>query len=256
MTSSGQKAFTLIELMVAMTLGFAVIAAAYAALSASVEGSRRIDGFVEESSTIANLTDTIKRQLANAYYDAASDLSPVFIATPPDQTAGATGAVTGAVWAATGAAGTGTPVDMIAFSFAWRGTLAEADPQFPYYTVTYFIADATGDSPGGLSRRITPLWPRDVEDEPEDELIAPEVRGLGLAYFDGTAWTNTWDAATAGLPRAVRIDLYVDSERFGKDPYRTDAAAPQRLELYHTVAWLPATVTPATTAEGTNASGG
>jgi len=247
------EAFTLVELLVAITLGFAVIAAAYAALSASVESSRRIDGFTEESSTLANLAGSMRRQIANAYYGESSELSPVFSVTPSSQGAAAPAGE--------------TPRDTMTLSFASRSTSADADPQYPYYTVTYSIADASTDSPGGLSRRVTPLWPRDVTEEPRDELIAPEIRGLGLACFDGSRWTNQWDAAASGLPRAVRIELYVDAGRFAKDPWRPDDTSlvpPGRLQVYHVAAWLPVIGNPAASAgqisitapvpEGANAS--
>jgi len=236
-------AFTLVEVLLAVTLGAAVIAAAYAALSTAIDGSRRLDASVEESATVANLAGAMKMQFANAFCDTTSELAPVFSGTPSAQSL---------------AAAQESPRDTIMFSFAARGTCPDADPPFPYYTVTYFIADADGDSPGGLSRRVTPLWPRDVVEEPKDELIAPEVRGLGLAYFDGAQWASQWDAASSGLPRAVRIDLYVDSDRFGKDPWRAPGAAEApggRLETYHAVAWLAGVSSPAPVAGRTGAAG-
>ena len=239
------QAFTLVELLAAVTLGFAVIAAAYAGLSASIDSSRRIDGFVEESSTLANLTGTMRGQLTNVYFDQASELAPVFTVTPSTETSGT--------------ATSDAPKDTLTLSFAWRSTLADADPQYPYYTVTYFIADASSDSPGGLSRRISPLWPRDVSDTPEDELIAPEVRGLGAECFDGTVWTSEWDAASKGLPRAVRLDLYVEGERFAKDPWRVSdaASAPQgRLTVYRVFVSLAGTTKPAAAGETSAAPAG
>lgn len=232
MRRTRQDAFTLVEVLLAMALGFAVIGAAYAALSASVESARRIDGFVEESTTLANIAGAMKSQLANACYDPASELAPVFTVTPDQQTA---------VAAQAGE----PPRDTIEFSYAWRGTHAGTQTQYPYYAVTYFIADATTDSPGGLSRRVTPLWPLESVEEPTDELIAPEVRGLRVSCFDGSEWTDQWDVASSGLPRGARLDLYVDSGRFGKDPWRLDATQQGRLEIYHVVAWLAGTGAPA-----------
>jgi prepilin-type N-terminal cleavage/methylation domain-containing protein len=203
-----KRAFTLIELLVALTLGLAVVAAAWSALSSSIDASRRLDSFVEESATLSNLSRTISTQLANAYYSPTSALAPVFTVTPSTASA----------------QGTQAPKGSITFSFAYRSTCPAADPQYPFYTVTYFIADPSSGSPGGLSRRMTPLWPSDVAQAPRDELIAPEVRGLGLSCFDGMLWTGQWDAAANGLPRALRLDLYVDSARFGKDTWRIDIA--------------------------------
>jgi prepilin-type N-terminal cleavage/methylation domain-containing protein len=201
-----KRAFTLIELLVALTLGLAVVAAAWSALSSSIDASRRLDSIVEESATLSNLSRTISTQLANAHYSRTSALAPVFTITPSTASA----------------QGTQAPKDSITFSFAYRSTCPAADPQYPFYTVTYFIAEASEVSPGGLSRRMTPLWPSDVAQAPRDELIAPEVRGLGLSCFDGVLWTGQWDAAASGLPRALRLDLYVDSARFGRDTWRTD----------------------------------
>jgi prepilin-type N-terminal cleavage/methylation domain-containing protein len=205
------RGFTLVEVLAATSLGLAVIAASYAALSSSIAGARRIDGFVEESAALSGLGGLMKHQLANAFYDASSDLAPVFTVT-----------------AAVAAEDSSAPHGEVTFSFAARSTSAAAPPAFPYYTVTYFIAEASGDSPGGLSRRIEPLWPREVADKPVDELIAPEVRGLEVACFDGADWSYDWDAAAKGLPLAVRVDLHVESERFEGNPWQTIAPAEAR----------------------------
>jgi prepilin-type N-terminal cleavage/methylation domain-containing protein len=249
MRRNGQEAFTLLELLVALGLGVVVIGAAYAALSASIDSSHRLDGYVEGTTTLSSVASTMKRQLTNAYFESTSTLSPVFTVTPSDQSAAASQAGQ-------------PPSDTISFSYAWSGTMVDAETQFPYYTVTYFIADATTDSPGGLTREITPLWQRDVTDTPQDELIAPEVRGMGVLCYDGTQWTNQWDAASSGLPCVVRVDLYVDDSRFKADPWRMDAptAAQGALEPYHIVAWLgktvAATTTLTTTTPATGASTG
>ena len=227
------RGFTLVEVLAAMTLGLAVIAASYAALSSSIAGARRIDGFVEESATLSSLSDYMKRQLANVYYNSASELAPVFTVTAAD--------------ASTSTQTVTVPRGSLTFSFAALSTSAADAPAFPYYTVTWFVADASANSPGGFSRRITPLWPRDVTEEPTDELIAPEVRGFEVACFDGTQWLYEWDAASSGLPVAVRVDLHVEPERFEADPWSTvptGATGQLRLRIHRIVSrlsWVPAT---------------
>jgi prepilin-type N-terminal cleavage/methylation domain-containing protein len=273
MRKKHNRGFTLLELIVALGLGVAVIGAAYAALSTSIDSSRRLDGYVEESTTLANLSETMKSQLTNVYFESTSTLAPVFTVNettsagqlgqlPGSSITPAPAAVTtSSRTASTGQAGQ-LPSDSITFSYARRGTAADSDPQFPYYTVTYWIADATSDSPGGLTREVTPLWLFDVADTPQDELIAPEVRGMAVSCFDGSTWTNQWDASSTGLPCAVRIDLYVDSARFRTDPWRleTPGANPATgFDPVHVVAWLkgaPAAAAATTTATATTSTTG
>jgi hypothetical protein len=89
----------------------------------------------------------------------------------------------------------------------------------------------------GLARLETDrLTLRDAEDAGSLEsladfapILAPEVASLAFAYWDGLAWTDTWDSITNGrLPAAIEITLAIDLEAF--DPFGNYADASDEAE--------------------------
>ncbi len=63
--------------------------------------------------------------------------------------------------------------------------------------------------------------------EPDEEVIARDIAGLDIQYFDGTTWLDGWDSSEedATLPWGVRVTIAIWDEnrgRFSKndDPYR------------------------------------
>lgn len=98
--------------------------------------------------------------------------------------------------------------------------------------VQFWLAAGDGGQPAGLARyeaKIATLNEAINFTLPDASvhsrfLIAPEVKSLGFEYFDGSAWTSSWDSNTPGLdgvtpqgpPRAIRITLEIDfSETLG-----------------------------------------
>ena len=90
--------------------------------------------------------------------------------------------------------------------------------------VTYFLGAGTslnGQAVSGLVRRevnrASGLYSGTSGGTPsgaDDQLLAPEVIGLELHYFDGTEWQTTWDTSTKkGLPLAVEIAIEVQPEQ-------------------------------------------
>lgn len=60
----------------------------------------------------------------------------------------------------------------------------------------------------GFGRREIDLYAFDAATDvlAENNLLAPEITALSFSYFDGTAWLDSWDSRTlAALPRAVRV---------------------------------------------------
>lgn len=60
----------------------------------------------------------------------------------------------------------------------------------------------------GFGRRIVDLYSTQISEESleSSHVLAPEVSDIQFRYFDGAAWTDTWDSRTTGaLPRAVEV---------------------------------------------------
>lgn len=62
----------------------------------------------------------------------------------------------------------------------------------------------------GFARRSLDLYALDSATDTlaAEDVLAPEISEIRFAYFDGTAWLDSWDSRTiGGLPRAVRVTL-------------------------------------------------
>lgn len=69
--------------------------------------------------------------------------------------------------------------------------------------------------PTGLGRRAVDLYSFDAATDilTENDVITPQITEISFAYFDGTAWLDSWDSRTLGaLPRAVRVTFGLWSE--------------------------------------------
>ena len=58
------------------------------------------------------------------------------------------------------------------------------------------------------------------QENPDEEVLCRHVDSLNIAYFDGNAWTDSWDSSTqspASLPMAARVTLTLESGRLNPD---------------------------------------
>jgi type II secretion system protein J len=185
-------AFTLLELLVAMTMMMAVAACLYTALSTGFRAYRAAQSAVEPTFQAANAIELLKE-----------DISGVL---PPG------GVLAGAF------IGTDS-----------RGAKGVDDDSLEFYT-THIYADDE-QTAGGLGkiellleddlegaygdymlvRRVTLslLSPRAVE--AQEQVLCRNVVSLNLRYFDGDGWVDDWDstADANSLPKAVEIDVQI-----------------------------------------------
>ena len=256
--------FTLLEVLLASALAIVLMAALYVALDVQLklaaEGRAAIDQ--------ATLTRAIVQRFEN---DLAGGLGPV---APPVGNAGGMGA--GGTGAAAGAGAAGSPdmsdpgsavmeevVQTNTTSFQ-GGVVGETD------RLTLFVArvaglgktDESGDAgnpadarrvtywltDGGLARQELPWVTAEqlqnstdpfFEDgkEERDYVIAEEVIRLQFEYWDGSAWTDTWDGRQTnadgqtlkGPPMAIRVRFWLNVP--GPEPGET-----VEKEYRHTIA--------------------
>ena len=77
------------------------------------------------------------------------------------------------------------------------------------YEVEYVVERIDGTD--RLLRRVTRNLLAQVEVEPEEQVLAPDVRELNFRYYDGTDWYDEWDSTQRdnGLPLAIEVRLNV-----------------------------------------------
>jgi len=122
-------------------------------------------------------------------------------------------------------------------------------------------ASATGGMRYYLVRRVWTNLLSQVDSDPDEEILCRGVQSFNLRYFDGTDWQDSWDSTQLGniIPNAVQ--LYMEIER-PNPPQEAGGLPPPPLKYVRTFL-LPAYGTPedasdaaASAAGGSGAAGG
>jgi hypothetical protein len=84
-------------------------------------------------------------------------------------------------------------------------------------TISYRIGSVDNDDDvdaglEGLIRDESPTTPdantpNGISSDAKSDLIAPEVEGLRLSYYDGLYWTDSWDSEQTGPPVCVQVEV-------------------------------------------------
>jgi prepilin-type N-terminal cleavage/methylation domain-containing protein len=235
--------FTLLEVMLAMSIGVVLLGALYVAVDSQLRSAHSGRELVEQSKLARTLLARMRVPIAGAInlanpsrYSNPSIMSgksggssAAQGATSGTGTAGATGTTTSSQTTSTDAVTipNGIQGDSGVINLYLSKALKDEIYTSPNGDVPPPVSDTRRVSfwltPAGLvmqevtivtSQDVTNLMPPNV---PEDgyKLVAEEVRSLTFQYFDGGSWQDSWDSTTPGLdgktpigpPRAVRITI-------------------------------------------------
>ena len=190
--SAQRKAFTLLELLVAMTLMMVAASCLYTALYTGFRARRSATTAVEPTALAINAIELLKQDIYG-------------VPAPKGVLAGAF----------VGADLTGMKgVDADSLEFYTTHIYSDEDsPVGGLGRIELLLEEDTDEEREGyrLVRRVTTnlLAPRAVE--PDEQILCRNVTSLNLRYFDGESWLEEWDstADSNSLPRAVEIDIQI-----------------------------------------------
>lgn len=199
---NNQKAFTLIEMILAIGIAAIVLIAINAVLFAALRLREATSDAVDEATPVDLATATIRRDLAcavnpmpngNSSADVTGTLSGDFkvgnVTTP-----GISEVVAAEIYTATGA-------------------LSADAPWGDIQRVTYELKNSTSGGPGmDLYRSITRNLLTETTPDVEDQLMLHNVESIKFSCYDGAQWDDTWDTTDPGsistnLPVAVRVEI-------------------------------------------------
>jgi prepilin-type N-terminal cleavage/methylation domain-containing protein len=216
-----QRAFTLLEVLIAVA-AFAIVLAAinsvfYAALRLRNKTAESVDEAVALQHTMALLRNDIANLLAPG--GALSGNLQTTPSTASISSSSGSGlnvsAASMALVAAASRPGQSSPE-----FYTTTGTIDEASPWSQVQKVSYYLAPSTNNAPGrDLIRSVTRNLLPSFQDQPATMPILTGVESIYFQYHDGTQWKDAWDstAETAGrLPAAIRVRLNLAAEQRGK----------------------------------------
>jgi len=184
--------FTLLELLVAMSLMVVVAGSLFTALHTGFTARRSALAAVEPTSQALNAIELLKQDIIGVI--------------PID------GALAESFIGASGRDGEGMDADYVAF-YTTQVYGDEDELIGGVGKIELELEEDTDDDRENyrLMRKITRnlLSPRDVD--PEEQVLCRNVTSLNLRYFDGDSWLDTWDstADANSLPLAMEVEIQV-----------------------------------------------
>jgi len=199
---STRSAFTLLELMVAMSLMVVVASCLYTSLYTGFRAYRSAQAAMDPTSTAINVIELLKQDIGGVL--------------PPG------GTLAGAFIGTDSGGLKGVDADSLEFYTTHVYMLdTQSDGQTTTNTplvggigkVALLLEEDSEKKDGTylLLRQVTTdlLAPREME--PEEQVLCTHVASLNFRYFDGSNWLDEWDATADAnsLPLAVEVDIEI-----------------------------------------------
>lgn len=192
--------FTLLEMLVALTLMAMLAGALYGSLHAGLRARSSAEAAIGPVRSAALALDFVSRDLSAAVPPTGLLAGPFIGEDDADLWSGKDAD------ALTWHAATGKP--KVGGTDIVRLTLL-------------VVPDASGEA-GALMRGETRNLLAPTEPEPEFEVLCRRVRALNLRYFDGDDWFDEWDSTTRDntLPLRVEVTLEIEHEAHEGETFR------------------------------------
>lgn len=187
--------FTLIEVLLAVAIFAIVLAAISTVFYSALRLRNRMTAHLETKLPIQHAAAIIQRDLAG------------LVAPGGPLASNLTTAAANAV-----SAQNATPF------FVNNGAIDDTSPWSEVQKVSYYLAEST-DQPGtkDLMRAVTRNLLAASEEVAVTQWLMSGVSSLAFSFYDGTAWTTTWDSTTTtNLPTAIKVQIELASLEVGQ----------------------------------------
>ncbi len=189
------RAFTLIEMILAVGIAAIVLVAINAVLFAALHLRDMTQAAVDEATPVDLALTILRRDFQ--------------CAVPPEPN----GVLTGD-FKVGNVASLGTSLPVSAEMYTATGALHENEPWGDIQRITYALRDAADRNAAGkdLVRSVTRNLLTTATPDLADQTLLSGVASLRFSCFDGTQWLDTWDTtdtstSDTNLPVAVRVQI-------------------------------------------------
>ena len=199
------NAFTLIEILLAISLAAILLALVYGAYAGTVRSVEDAREWTEICQMSRFALACFTREIESAYFYAASPYS-IFRGGAGEDLAGYSGLTFV----------TSSPL-------GGEGTLAE---------VSYFLEESEEQDEGWvLYHRVDVTPDDDLEEGGRISPLAHGLAGISFSWWDGDEWREMWDAEEEGvLPSLVRVEISFLRQGTEEVPFHTMISLPGRRE--------------------------
>lgn len=219
------RAFTLLEILIAVVAFAIVLAAINGVFYSGLKLRNRSAASLEKSLPLAQALNIMKRDLANLALPGTNS-SPLAgqLQSSPTGTGSQQQLQFGSIQ---GSGSAGALAGQVSPDFyTMSGVMDDQAPWPSVQKVAYLLVDSTNRNAVGkdliraVTRNLLPV--SGVTEEPVEQLLLPDVSEVAFTYHDGTQWQETWDSASSNsvaLPLAIKVQIQLASaERTGLQP--------------------------------------
>ena len=180
----GRRAFTLIELVLALGIAGIVLTAVNSVFFAAIKLRNSTIRVAEQTAPVEHAMDVVKRDIAGI--------------VPPGDLAGAMG---------TDATMIGVNQALVLEFFTTSGVLQDDAPWGDVQKIDYWLQEPTNRNTGvgkdlmrGVTRNLLPSTPV----APEAHKLLSGIDTFRFSFFDGTNWNDVWQVANSNTPVAMK----------------------------------------------------
>lgn len=206
MKRASTKAFTLIEVLLAVAIFAVVLAAINTVFYAGLRLRNSMNTSLDRSLPVEQALGIIKRDLAGI--------------VPPGTLAGALKSGSASSLSLMGEQ-TGTEI------YTSTASIDDTTPWAEVQKVTYYLRAPTNFTTRAgqeLFRAVTRNLLPSAEEQPVEQFLLSGVEEIHFLFYTGTEWKDSWDGRTEeiALPKAIKVQLWMAPEA---DQERTERRA-------------------------------
>jgi type II secretion system protein J len=206
-------AFTLIEVLLAVTVFAVVLAAIHMVFYGAVRLRNKTTSDLEAAMPLQLTLAIMKRDLANLVMPGGT-LFGALQTTPTATNA------QGQLQSATAPSLISTRTQVSPYFYTASASLEDEVPWGEVQKVCYFLEQPTNNAPGrDLVRIATRNLLPPLQDQPEEpQRLMSGVESVVTSFYDGTQWRPDWDSTTETnvVPQAIKIELELVQEQPGQ----------------------------------------
>jgi type II secretion system protein J len=195
------RAFTLIELIVALAIVAIIGVSLYASIKVAFNAQHSAETAIEPSRTAELAMEFLRQDLENIVPPAGNN----------GQIPLATGKLAGDFTGTDSTDDRGhAGDDLLLFTTAPAADHAAANGEIKQ--VELLVTTAANSNDHVLVRRVTRNLLSTLVPTPDEEILCRGVDGFNLRYFDGTDWQDSWDSTAVNneLPTAIEVTLELE----------------------------------------------
>jgi general secretion pathway protein J len=181
---SRKTGFTLVEVLVASTIGAFVALVAVGTLRAITASSDIVEYNINAASEVRFASNMIARDLVNLYRDDNKEITK-FIGTLEESEQG--------------------NISYLVFYTLSRAKARVGQPEGDIYEVEYYLVK--DEEKSALMRRLWPNPNKEVEPGGILTAIAEDIDVFEVKFFDGEEWSYEWPEEMEVLPQLVEVDI-------------------------------------------------